>query len=279
MILEHYSKNKKILLFIFLLLVIIGLIFSFKTYFYKDENKETVFCSQDAKLCPDGSYVGRSGPNCEFNSCPIDYEEELSGFNNEHIEKSIINYLLTQKDFSWKTEENSHSFCAVKNFDPDNELFPFYIWSYCGEYAIRDGELVNISGSSMPVKIDYPNELSFYNLNQFSFEKPGDGSSYTEDIKRIFPEEIQQEVFDFDPKKIIKRLEKEAFDKILAWQSIEKAINECEVKSVFQAHSKEVSADLKNGEKIFAVEPNIDDIIDLAVEAEENCGKIIMATE
>lgn len=27
-------------------------------------------CTQEAKLCPDGSYVGRSGPNCEFAVCP-----------------------------------------------------------------------------------------------------------------------------------------------------------------------------------------------------------------
>ncbi len=27
-------------------------------------------CTQEAKLCPDGSYVGRSGPKCEFAACP-----------------------------------------------------------------------------------------------------------------------------------------------------------------------------------------------------------------
>lgn len=27
-------------------------------------------CTQEAKLCPDGSAVGRSGPNCEFAACP-----------------------------------------------------------------------------------------------------------------------------------------------------------------------------------------------------------------
>lgn len=27
-------------------------------------------CSADAKLCPDGSYVGRTGPKCEFAACP-----------------------------------------------------------------------------------------------------------------------------------------------------------------------------------------------------------------
>lgn len=41
---------------------------------YKNSNNsnqnETVFCTMDAKLCPDGSYVGREGPNCEFKTCP-----------------------------------------------------------------------------------------------------------------------------------------------------------------------------------------------------------------
>jgi len=29
-------------------------------------------CTQEAKLCPDGSAVGRTGPNCEFAPCPGD---------------------------------------------------------------------------------------------------------------------------------------------------------------------------------------------------------------
>lgn len=32
---------------------------------------EGVVCTQDAEMCPDGSYVGRTGPNCEFAACPI----------------------------------------------------------------------------------------------------------------------------------------------------------------------------------------------------------------
>ena len=30
------------------------------------ENDEQVACTMDAMMCPDGSYVGRTGPNCEF---------------------------------------------------------------------------------------------------------------------------------------------------------------------------------------------------------------------
>lgn len=37
-----------------------------------DDNK--VFCPQDAKQCPGGSFVSRKGSNCEFESCPNDNE-------------------------------------------------------------------------------------------------------------------------------------------------------------------------------------------------------------
>ena len=29
-----------------------------------------VACTMEAKMCPDGSYVGRTGPRCEFTACP-----------------------------------------------------------------------------------------------------------------------------------------------------------------------------------------------------------------
>lgn len=29
-------------------------------------------CTMEAKQCPDGSYVGRIGPNCEFEKCPVE---------------------------------------------------------------------------------------------------------------------------------------------------------------------------------------------------------------
>jgi len=32
--------------------------------------QEPVACTMEAMLCPDGSAVGRTGPNCEFAPCP-----------------------------------------------------------------------------------------------------------------------------------------------------------------------------------------------------------------
>ncbi|MDD5391692.1 MAG: hypothetical protein PHE17_01600 [Thiothrix sp.] len=29
-----------------------------------------IACTQEAKMCPDGSAVGRTGPHCEFAPCP-----------------------------------------------------------------------------------------------------------------------------------------------------------------------------------------------------------------
>lgn len=35
-----------------------------------EQTDKKIFCTQEAKECPDGSYVGRTGPNCEFTPCP-----------------------------------------------------------------------------------------------------------------------------------------------------------------------------------------------------------------
>ncbi len=45
---------------------------------YGEQNEEGAVCTMEAKLCPDGSYVGRSGPRCEFATCPsgVSTEEE-----------------------------------------------------------------------------------------------------------------------------------------------------------------------------------------------------------
>jgi len=67
-----YFKVNKIFFYLFLTFVIV-VITALGTYYFissKITKKEQVFCTMEAKLCPDGSYVGRVGPNCEFTECP-----------------------------------------------------------------------------------------------------------------------------------------------------------------------------------------------------------------
>lgn len=54
------------------LAAIIGIIFVGAASFmiFAKEHTARIGCTQEAQLCPDGSAVGRSGPNCEFAPCP-----------------------------------------------------------------------------------------------------------------------------------------------------------------------------------------------------------------
>jgi len=36
-----------------------------------DKTQPGVACTEEAKQCPDGSFVGRSGPHCEFICPPV----------------------------------------------------------------------------------------------------------------------------------------------------------------------------------------------------------------
>lgn len=54
-----------------LVCLILGIVTSwFSTKQRKALVQEPVACTMEAKICPDGSTVGRQGPSCEFAACP-----------------------------------------------------------------------------------------------------------------------------------------------------------------------------------------------------------------
>ena len=60
---------------------------------------------------------------------------------------------------------------------------------------------------------------------------------------------------------------------------LKKAVKDCRVESIWQAHNLEVMAILKNGMVINTVEPEIDDILDIVNQSKDKCGNIMMMTE
>lgn len=61
-------KMTKLEKFILLVAILVaGGALALKFFVFQEEQ---VFCTQDAKLCSDGSAVGRVSPNCEFAPCP-----------------------------------------------------------------------------------------------------------------------------------------------------------------------------------------------------------------
>ncbi len=63
-------KNTYVILGIVILITGVILAFSNKTIPQNPSDTENIACTMDAKICPDGSAVGRTGPRCEFATCP-----------------------------------------------------------------------------------------------------------------------------------------------------------------------------------------------------------------
>lgn len=67
-------KNQKgiTLLIITIIILAVVLIGGGTVYYYYaiKAQPKPVACTEEAKLCPDGSYVSRTGPDCEFAECP-----------------------------------------------------------------------------------------------------------------------------------------------------------------------------------------------------------------
>jgi len=93
---------------VFFAILILLLVFVVAGYLFYQKNyakPEQVACTADAKLCPDGSYVGRTGANCEFASCPENnsktkvYENNSYGFQFQYPDYYEISDIKTQQGF------------------------------------------------------------------------------------------------------------------------------------------------------------------------------------
>ena len=74
--LRMFQNKTFVLIFCILVLVVGGILYLIypTPQKYGSPNAtstQPVACTLEAKMCPDGSYVGRQGPNCEFAPCPI----------------------------------------------------------------------------------------------------------------------------------------------------------------------------------------------------------------
>lgn len=73
-------------------LLIAAAVFSYER-FYGSGNPAppVVACTEEAKLCPDGSAVGRIGPNCEFAECPaLPKTATVAGLNQRIFTEGIF---------------------------------------------------------------------------------------------------------------------------------------------------------------------------------------------
>jgi hypothetical protein len=70
-----------------ILIIIVAVILIGATGYFaylKLNQQNQVACTMDAKICPDGSSVGRGGPNCDFIACPEENNSWKTYKNNEY---------------------------------------------------------------------------------------------------------------------------------------------------------------------------------------------------
>lgn len=143
-----------------------------------NQQQNLTACTQEAKLCPDGSSVSRTGPNCEFAECPgqtlslvYSNDKKYSAFietieePNLVISKIHVKNQQTNEDKIIKTEScciNGSGCglcplpCQIKNFSPSNK----YVLIDCGTSPQRTVKVINI---------DTKKEISFSSGSGYSW--------------------------------------------------------------------------------------------------------------
>ena len=119
--------------FLFASIAIIGLIIGgILLYMQQRVNveQENVACTLEAKICPDGSAVGRQGPNCEFAACPSPQEPQQE-YLSEIVLQSRSVVLSNGVSLMFQIPRELHIAAVAEGlgrarfmvFSPDHRLF------------------------------------------------------------------------------------------------------------------------------------------------------------
>lgn len=120
-------------------------------------------CTEEAKLCPDGSAVGRTGPNCEFEACPVvnatpDPTTDWKTFTNNDLsfkyptdwkEGSAVGSIIANVDGAsinaFTKDMPMYNECMVlgKTETIGDKLVKYYGYSYSGEACSNKAYLGN----------------------------------------------------------------------------------------------------------------------------------------
>ena len=93
-------------------------------YISKNRGGE-IACTQEAKQCPDGSYVGRTGPNCEFEACP---ESGSTSSSQAELKYKLLakfpNFFFCDPDFYpvGRGDEEEKARTLIQDFEKNTEF-------------------------------------------------------------------------------------------------------------------------------------------------------------
>lgn len=104
-----FEKEKTIHIVAAALLMIAVQIIVFAGYFgvpHRGENSlnSNPVCTQEAKQCPDGSYVSRTGPNCEFAECAKPSVQQIDTSTWQTFQSESLGFAIKHPPH-WKVED------------------------------------------------------------------------------------------------------------------------------------------------------------------------------
>lgn len=93
------------------------------------DGEEPVFCTMDAKQCPDGSFVSRVPPDCEFAPCPG--EQETKEPAEQEFNPALAHWQCEDGSWVQRPEQCFVNYCEM---DADCQLIG--VKNMCGPYKI-----------------------------------------------------------------------------------------------------------------------------------------------
>jgi hypothetical protein len=113
-------RKEKLLLSVFLAIVLIGLV----AFVIAENNSVSInnsgengtVCTMDAKMCPDGSYVGRIGPNCKFAPCPRENNESENDTSTDNEDENGTEHPLVGASCGTVTPGYQNQCCINKGY-------------------------------------------------------------------------------------------------------------------------------------------------------------------
>src|SRR3989344_3553522 len=121
-------------------LITLGAILSGKNFFEKEPSGDGIVCTQEPKICPDGSAVGRVPPNCEFAPCPDQNQSAQITVIAQNLEIPWGLVFLPNKSILF-TERTGR----VRMIDKNGKLSPTPVVTISAVKHIGEGGLLGIT--------------------------------------------------------------------------------------------------------------------------------------
>ncbi|HOX29870.1 MAG TPA: hypothetical protein P5080_02770 [Candidatus Paceibacterota bacterium] len=179
---------KKLLVFLLLFSVVL---FLTSVLMLEKSDPTTADISQPLKSASHSEESGIS-PAVEVTKTPIPKTCDLSSYG---LDCDIAEYL--EKNLAW-TVKNGVKFCSYEELGESKGKDRF-LYAVCQEFYAEAGNIYIGSGISVPLKLIAANGV-------FSHWVPRDGSYYSQDIKMMFPKDLQEAAINYANYEVLNKI-------------------------------------------------------------------------